>query len=322
MRTRSPGSPACATSMTCPPTSTRATVPAPLDDPPSRMVSTPTKRATSSEAGARNTWAAVIELNETAANEHADAVAERHGLAAIMGHQHRRRALLRGGCGARSSMQGLARRADPARRTARRAAAAQAPARGPGPAPCAAPRRPRACAPAAGARSRDPEPREPRVHRGAARRRRTPRKREAQGDVVPHRGVCQERFLEDARHAPPDRERAWPGSPRRRWKRTTPAVTRLEQAQHAEQRRLARAVGADHREDLARVRTASAETSSTRSVARGVTPDAVQRRRPAATRQDEGSTWIEPRCMEMRQCGSPPMSRISYTRRGTSSSRS
>ena len=83
----------------------------------------------------------VVHLEQAAVHQHAHAVAQHEGLAAVVGDEHRGRALVRGGS-CRDRRSGPPASAGRARRTARPSAGARARARGRGPGPRAAPRRP------------------------------------------------------------------------------------------------------------------------------------------------------------------------------------
>src|SRR6185369_1056867 len=86
--------------------------------------------------------------------------------------------------------------------------------------------------------------------------------------------------------------------------------------ERAQQRGLAAAVGTDHGEDLARVHV---ERRHLQREAAGVAEADVAQRDDAG---HAGSTWIDPRWIENSQRRSRSISRISYTRWGTSTSRS
>ena len=119
---------------------------------------------------------------------------------------------------------------------------------------------------------------------------------QAHGDIVEDGRVGEERLLEDARHAPPHRQRRL-GGDRRALEAHGPGGGRLESADHAEEARLARAVRPDHGQHLA------VRHGEIRHVEDGA---AVVDDADARELDDEGHracgaagrTWMEPRCME------------------------
>src|SRR5262249_3836313 len=84
----------------------------------------------------------------------------------------------------------------------------------------------------------------------------------------------------------------------------------------------AAAVGPDHREHLSRLDRELGHVED--KARRAFESDAGERddHRHTRTARHAGRTWIDPRWMESCQCRSRSISRISYTRRGTSTSRS
>ena len=119
---------------------------------------------------------------------------------------------------------------------------------------------------------------------------RSPRKRRPRATFVPDRRVGEERFLEDARHAPPDRER---GARSDGGAAEAHLARRggFEQAEDAQERRLARAVRADEGEDLARRHRERGHVEHGAAAARHADPQDLEH-----GRRHDGSTWIDPRC--------------------------
>ena len=153
---------------------------------------------------------------------------------------------------------------------------------------------PRERARLAGGQRRDAEPREPGVHPGrGAPRASTPRKRRPRATlsrtVVSARSGSWKTLAMRRRTASPSA-----GLTRSPWNRTLPAVAGLEQAHHPEQRGLAGAVGADDREDLARVHRQLGDVQHGAPRARDL--DAVQRddrRRRSCGRQHVDRAAVE-----------------------------
>src|SRR5207237_1280010 len=142
---------------------------------------------------------------------------------------------------------------------------------------------------------------------------------QAEARVVADAGVGEQRFLEHGGYPPALGERlarvhslAAEEHP--------PLVGALEQPEDAQQRRLAAAVGPDHAQDLTRDHV---ERGNVERIAAGVAaPDVAQGQDGGSGRRArEGSTWIEPRWIENCQRRSRSISRISYTRWSTSSTR-
>ena len=138
---------------------------------------------------------------------------------------------------------------------------------------------------------------------------------QAHGDVRRDRRVGEERLLEHAGHAAPDAQalrgasRARPGSAR------VPAVGSLEQAHHAQEGGLARAVGPDQGQDLAGShrrcaarRGPRARAWATRMPASSATGVIGAHRR--SSRKRAGPGWRRDAC-ESCQCRSRPISSIS-----------
>ena len=255
-----------------------------------------------------------VQLEQPAVHQDPDAVAERHGLTAIVGDEDRRGPLL-----AQDAPeivdQALPRRGiergerlveqqdlrlhheGPRQRRALRLTA-----------------RDRA-RPALG-EVRDAEAPEPLSHPARRAQAALAAKAQAQGHVLPDRRVGEERFLKDTRHAPPDCQRG----ARSDGGAAEAHLTRhggFEQTEDTQERRLARAVRADEGEDLARQHRERGHVEHGAAAVRYADPQELEH-----GRRHDGSTWIDPRCTESSQWRSRAMSRISYTMRGTSISRS
>src|SRR5213078_3291126 len=140
---------------------------------------------------------------------------------------------------------------------------------------------------------------------------------ETQRDVLGDRHVGEQRLLEHHRHPPPlgecvSRVHHAPAEAH------PPRGRPLEEPGHAQKRGLAAAVRPDHREHLA---LGDRERADVEHVGPAVA-HAHARERQDGGRHQAGSTWIEPRWIESCHRRSRSISRISYTRCGTSTSRS
>ena len=152
----------------------------------------------------------------------------------------------------------------------------------------------------------DPEMVEPPRDARPAHRRGDAAEAEPEGDVLLHGRVSEERLLEDRGHAPPGLE-APPGRDGGTPDPDRARGGRLEEAEDAEQRRLARAVRPDDREDLPVLELEGGDVEDERA---GVT-DGDVRQRDDGHGHAEGRTWMEPRWMEICQERSRGISRIS-----------
>ena len=203
------------------------------------------------------------------------------------------------------------------RRTARPAAAPRAPARARAPAPRAAPRRPRGYAPAAGRARATAEALEPAANARAALGPGHAAEPQPEGDVLAtvmsaRRGCWNTAAIRRRSASECARSTGRP------WKRTSPCSRALEKP------------GTRRRVDLPLPfgpMTASTSPASTASA--GHVEHGRGHRTSRAPLQvhdgrscHAGSTWIDPRWIESSQWRSRSISRISYTRWGTSISRS
>ena len=127
---------------------------------------------------------------------------------------------------------------------------------------------------------------------------------EAEGDIAGDRRIGQPRLLEHRGHAAALGQRL-AGVDRAAAHEDLAGLGPLEQAEHAQQRRLAAAVGADDGQHLGRTHVERLDLQ--REAGRIAEANAAEREQ----RRHAGSTWIEPRWMENSQRRSRSISRIS-----------
>src|SRR6267142_1075883 len=279
-RTRAPGSAVAATSSVRPPTRTRVRPPSHESTRPLTIVSTPTKRATSSETGAWNTvavsstWWTRPPISTATRSASAWASPRRCVTSTVATRSWRStapRSVMSAVRAGQCHALGLA-----ARERARRPLGQRGHA----------------------------EALQPVAHARAGRLAADAAEAETEGHVGGHARVGEQRILEHRGHAPPLGEAVTsvhdaPGDA------DLARLRPLQQSQHAQQRGLAAAVRPDHREHLGGPDLQRRHVE--REATRVAEADVAQR----DERRHAGRTWIEPRWIENSQRRSRSISRIS-----------